>query len=82
MAATRELRPDVVLLDRWLQGRDGLQGVVELARAHPDVRIVLLTSDMTPDLHDQARSGGALRAMDKSTSDDDLVAQLVGGTAR
>lgn len=82
VVATRELRPDVILLDRWLRGRDGLQGLVELARAHPDVRIVLLTSDVTADLDQQARAEGVLRALDKAVSDDDLVAQLVGGGAR
>lgn len=79
--ATRELRPDVVLLDRWLRDEDGLAGVVELARAHPDVRVVLLTADTHPGLDREARSEGVLRALDKTISDEDLVAQLLGTTA-
>lgn len=78
VTATRELQPDVVLLDRWLREEDGLSGVVELARAHPDVRVILLTSDTSPGLDRTARSEGALRALDKTVSDADLVAQLRG----
>lgn len=80
VGATRDLRPDVVLLDRWLRDQDGLAGVVELARAHPDVRIILLTAHMTPDLHERARHGGVLRTVDKAVSDEDLVAQVIGST--
>lgn len=81
VASTRELEPDVVLLDRWLREEDGLAGVVELARAHPDVRIILLTAHVTPDLHEQARHGGVLRTLDKAVTDEELVAYLVGATS-
>lgn len=81
IAETRDLRPDVVLLDRWLREEDGLAGVVELARAHPDVRIILLTAHVTPDLHERARHGGVLRTLDKAVSDEDLVAEVVGATS-
>lgn len=80
--AAQDLRPDVIVLDRWLRGEDGLRGVVELARAHPDVRIILLTADVTPDLPERARSDGVLRTVDKAVSDEDLVAHLVGETTR
>lgn len=80
IGATRELRPDVVLLDRWLRDQDGLARVVELARAHPDVRIILLTAHVTPDLDERARHGGVLRTLDKAVSDEDLVAQVIGST--
>ncbi len=78
IAATRELRPDVILLDRWLRKEDGLAGVVGLARAHPDVRIILLTAHVTPDLPERARNGGVLRTLDKGISDEDLVAEVLG----
>jgi PAS domain S-box-containing protein len=78
VAATGNLRPDVILLDRWLRDEDGLSGVLRLARAHPDARIILLTADVSPGLPERARAGGVLHTLDKTVSDEDLVSRLVG----
>ena len=40
----KRARPDVVLLDIIMPGRDSLEVVEELKRALPDVRILMLTS--------------------------------------
>jgi DNA-binding NarL/FixJ family response regulator len=36
-------RPDGILLDLWLPGRNGLDILTELHRDHPDVKVVILT---------------------------------------
>lgn len=43
MAAVQRHRPDALLLDLWLPGRNGLDLLSELRRDHPDVRVVVLT---------------------------------------
>jgi DNA-binding NarL/FixJ family response regulator len=36
-------RPDGILLDLWLPGRNGLDILTELHRDHPEVKVVILT---------------------------------------
>jgi PAS domain S-box-containing protein len=78
IAATASTAPDIVLLDRWLPNGHGRAAAQALTEAYPDVRIVVLTSDMTPELAARARSDGVLRTIAKSKSADELVRELVG----
>ncbi len=78
VAETARLRPDVVLLDRWLPDGDGLDAIGALGEAHPEVRVVVLTSDGTPGLDSRAREGGAARLLAKGRPGDELVEELVG----
>jgi DNA-binding NarL/FixJ family response regulator len=39
----RRLRPDAVLLDLWLPGRNGLDVLTDLRRELPEIRVVILT---------------------------------------
>jgi DNA-binding NarL/FixJ family response regulator len=36
-------RPEAILLDLWLPGRNGLDLITDLRREHPEVKIVVLT---------------------------------------
>lgn len=82
VVAARDGRPDVVVLDRALQQVAGLAGVVEIARAHRDARIVLLTDGQAtvPDER-AALSAGAVRSVDLGMDDDELVDGLLGHRA-
>jgi DNA-binding NarL/FixJ family response regulator len=46
--AIDELRPDAVLLDINLPDGNGISLAEELANSHPDVRVLLTSSDATP----------------------------------
>ena len=41
--AVRRLRPDAVLLDLWLPGRNGLDVLSDLRKELPEVKVVILT---------------------------------------
>ena len=74
-----EARPDVVVIDRALYETAGLAGVVEIARAYRDARIVLLTAGgrRAADV-DAAATAGAVRTIDLGMDDEALVDGLVG----
>lgn len=78
VAAAQDTRPDVILLDRALMDAHGMDGVVEIARAHRDARIVLLLGGPTELEHDVARATGAVRAVDLEMDDDALAGGLLG----
>lgn len=70
-----ELRPDVVLLDLTMPGKDGLAALPELRRAAPEARIVILSGHEGRPVEEAARRG-AERFLLK-TSDPDAIAAAV-----
>ncbi|WP_448612277.1 response regulator [Geodermatophilus sp. URMC 60] len=59
LAAAREHRPDVALLDIEMPGRDGIEAARELAAQLPDVRAVVLTTFGRPGFLRRAMEVGA-----------------------
>lgn len=55
----RDRRPDIVLLDLDMSGRDPLEVVGELAVACPRVRVVILSNHVRRDLVNRAITAGA-----------------------
>ena len=70
-----ELRPDVVLLDLTMPGKDGLAALPELRRAAPEAQIVILSGHEGRPIEEAARRG-AERFLLK-TSDPDAIAAAV-----
>jgi DNA-binding NarL/FixJ family response regulator len=68
LEAIAEARPDVVLLDVSLPGRDGLEMVGELRRLAPEARVVVLSSFSAEEKAEAARAAGADRYVDKRES--------------
>lgn len=69
----RQLRPDVILLDlKWdFDDRAGLQGILQLKRETPGVKLVAVSAH--PGLLAEARQSGADGALSKSFSRDQLL---------
>jgi DNA-binding NarL/FixJ family response regulator len=70
---TRELVPDVVLMDVNLGKHDGLDLTAELVAAHPGLRVVVLTAHADSDTMRRAAAAGACALLPKDGSLPDLL---------
>lgn len=71
-AAVREadrLNPDVVIMDLMMPVKDGVVATDEIHRAHPEIRIILLTTFGTSDRIARALEVGASGALLKSAEE-------------
>ena len=60
------LRPDIVLSDVSLRGLDGISASIEIHRRHPEIPIVLMTSQDDPSLRDKAFAAGVSAFLSKT----------------
>jgi len=84
VALTRDLRPDVVLMDLAMPGVGGLEATRLIKAEMPDIRVVILTvSEADADLFEAIRSGahGYLVKSTSSTEFFDLLEALERGEA-
>ena len=58
MAAIEALQPTVVLIDQMMPGWSGTETAAVIRQQHPDVRVVLWTAHLTPQLIQQADEAG------------------------
>ncbi len=70
----RRTRPDVVLMDVRMPGRDGIDATAELRRTDPDIPVLILTTFDDDDGLYGALSAGARGFLLKNTDVDQLVA--------
>jgi PAS domain S-box-containing protein len=75
----RRLRPDVMLLDVSMPGTDGLTALPRVLESSPDTRVVMFSAFDEEPLALRALELGASAYLTKSSSLDDVVAELVGG---
>lgn len=69
----RQHRPDVVLMDIRMPGRDGIDATAEIAAAHPASRVLVLTTFDQDDLLYGALAAGAAGFLLKNSSPEELV---------
>lgn len=72
----REIKPDVVLLDIIMPGRDSLEVVEELKRTNPDIRILMLTSQEEDQYAIRCLRAGADGYLRKTMAGEELVGAI------
>ncbi len=75
--------PDVLLLDIFLRGLNGLDGIALLRRKWPQTPIIMLSSDAAPQTVSQALVRGAVAFVSKENTADNIlsvVRQVLGQT--
>ena len=77
-----ELKPDLVLLDIAMPNLDGIAAIPEIHKAHPGVKIMVLSGFQTPRLTERALASCASAFLEKGASSDrivDLVQEVASG---
>lgn len=72
------LKPHVVLLDVWIDGRNALREIPRLLEVSPDSRIIVLTLYEEPEYRELALRLGAHGYVAKAMASDELVPAIEG----
>src|SRR5512135_213271 len=64
----KEQSPDLVLLDVWLSGMDGIQTLQEIKKASPDLPVVMISGHGNIELAVKATRMGAYEFLEKPLS--------------
>jgi two-component system, NarL family, response regulator LiaR len=70
---SEEIRPDVILMDMVMPGVDGATATGEILTAHPETRVIALTSFVEPETVKRVLEAGAISYLLKDASPDKLV---------
>lgn len=73
---TRELRPDVVLLDIHMPGSDGFQIARQLRLEFPEIKVFIMSHDDAAAVLPTASQSGAADCIDKTYLATELVPKL------
>jgi DNA-binding NarL/FixJ family response regulator len=73
VAVARRCRPDVVLMDVRMPGRDGIAATAELAATDPAIHVLVLTTFDDDDVLYGALAAGAAGFLLKNSSPEDVV---------
>jgi two-component system, NtrC family, nitrogen regulation response regulator NtrX len=64
----KEATPDVILLDIWLPGMDGIQTLMELKTLHPDIPVIMISGHANIEIAVKATKMGAYDLLEKPLS--------------
>jgi len=73
VAAVERLAPDVVVMDLMMPQMDGIEATAKIKAMRPETQIVILTSYGSSDGISQALANGAIGAVLKSETENELV---------
>jgi DNA-binding NarL/FixJ family response regulator len=71
-----QLDPDAVVIDLHMPIVDGVTAVARLRKDHPNLCLIALTGDATPELHEAVSEAGADAVLMKGDLVDSLVQRL------
>jgi len=74
--AAERLQPDVILLDLSLPNANGLEICRQIARAHPQIRVIVFTALGDPDLDQRSFEFGASAFVSKMGDKGDLLSTI------
>ncbi|MBK7972875.1 MAG: response regulator [Deltaproteobacteria bacterium] len=76
IGAIRQNKPDVVLLDIWLPGLDGIQLLCDIKKSNPDLEIIMISGHANVHTAVQAVKLGAFDFIEKPLSREHLLMTL------
>lgn len=74
---TLKLKPDVIIMDLMMPRKDGVTATAEIHAKSPGKKILLLTTFSSSENIAKALKAGALGAIMKSSSNDELIAAIL-----
>lgn len=75
-AAIDATKPDIVIIDLSMPGRDPVEAVRDLAASHPDIRVVIYSGHSDPALMRAVFDAGAWAYVDKLRPVEDMFSTL------
>ena len=76
VTVAHKLKPDVMIIDVFMPGMNGLEAARQLKKRHVKGSIIFLTVHQDLALADEARAIGAMGYVLKSSADRDLIAAI------
>jgi len=68
-----ELMPDIVLLDIWMPGMDGIETLIKIKESHPELQVVMMSGHGTIEMAVKATKLGAYDFIEKPLSIEKLL---------
>ena len=68
--------PDLVLLDIWMPGLDGIETLREIKKSHPDIPVIMISGHGTIDTAVTATKYGAFSFIEKPISIDKVIVAI------
>jgi DNA-binding NarL/FixJ family response regulator len=73
VAQTKELHPDLIVIDLAMPVMDGMRAAREITKRDPGARVVMFTLHASPEVEEQAKRVGIRRVVSKARNGERLV---------
>src|ERR1035437_7909128 len=70
------LRPDLILMDHIMPVLDGVQATIEIRRKFPEIKIIMVSMDVTEEVIIQAMVAGVKGFIPKDSPESELLAAI------